>query len=400
MLDWALQRSPMRASRDICFIGGYQIEKVRADYPHFTFRHNADWEHNNILASLMHAEDLMDEPFVCCYSDILFTADVVARRARQPRRHRAERRYALARPLPAPHAAPARRRGEGDGRATAASRACIAASTPDEAHGEYTGIAKFTPAGCRAAARALSPLPRRIYAGKPFREATVFEKAYLILLFQEMIEAGVPMAHVDTPGDYMEVDTQEDFELARRHWQAEVSMTRILFPASVVGSLPRPDFVLDLINDRPPLSREALRDTRWRRPCATPSPCRSTPGWMSSPTASGGASPTSASSRNSRTASSSAPRPTAARGPLSWTSSRRRQPGFIAREVTFLKAITKPPDQGDAALARAARRAHVGRREVRQGLSEARRLRARLRADPAPRTGTRARCRRRHRADR
>src|SRR5438876_7546466 len=28
-----------------------------------------------------------------------------------------------------------------------------------------------------------------------------------------------------------------------------------LFPASVVGSLPRPAFVLDLINDRPPLPR-------------------------------------------------------------------------------------------------------------------------------------------------
>jgi putative heme-binding domain-containing protein len=32
---------------------------VRADYTHFTFRHNANWEKNNILASLMHAEDLM-----------------------------------------------------------------------------------------------------------------------------------------------------------------------------------------------------------------------------------------------------------------------------------------------------------------------------------------------------
>src|SRR5437763_12846175 len=28
-----------------------------------------------------------------------------------------------------------------------------------------------------------------------------------------------------------------------------------LFPSSVVGSLPRPAFVLDLINDRPPLAR-------------------------------------------------------------------------------------------------------------------------------------------------
>jgi len=34
-------------------------------------------------------------------------------------------------------------------------------------------------------------------------------------------------------------------------------MSRILFPASVVGSMPRPPFVQDLINDRPPLARGA-----------------------------------------------------------------------------------------------------------------------------------------------
>jgi hypothetical protein len=33
-----------------------------------------------------------------------------------------------------------------------------------------------------------------------------------------MIEQGVEMAHVDTPGGYIEVDTQQDFEYARRVW--------------------------------------------------------------------------------------------------------------------------------------------------------------------------------------
>src|SRR5207245_1173825 len=37
----------------------------------------------------------------------------------------------------------------------------------------------------------------------------------------------------------------------------------MLFPTSVVGSLPRPAFVLDLINDRPPLAREDY-ETRMR----------------------------------------------------------------------------------------------------------------------------------------
>ena len=43
----------------------------------------------------------------------------------------------------------------------------------------------------------------------------------MIHLFQEMIEAGVKMAHADTPGSYMEVDTQEDFELARNYWRGD-----------------------------------------------------------------------------------------------------------------------------------------------------------------------------------
>src|SRR5437773_10640980 len=34
----------------------------------------------------------------------------------------------------------------------------------------------------------------------------------------------------------------------------------LLFPCSVVGSLPRPAFVLDLINDRPPLPRQEYED--------------------------------------------------------------------------------------------------------------------------------------------
>lgn len=36
-------------------------------------------------------------------------------------------------------------------------------------------------------------------------------------------------------------------------------MSKLLFPTSVVGSLPRPAFVLDLINDRPPLPPERYR---------------------------------------------------------------------------------------------------------------------------------------------
>lgn len=217
LLDWALMAFKAAGMTEISFIGGYQIEKVKRDYPQFAFRHNADWENNNILASLMHAEDLMDEGFVCCYSDILFTSDVVRRALADPSdivlsvdtawldryQHRTQH--------PPDDAEKVLAR---NGHVTRIHRGIPTA----EAYGEYTGIAKFTAAGAAKLKRHYQAA-REQYTGKPFREAVSFEKAYLILLFQQMIEDGVRMAHADTAGNYMEVDTQEDFELARNHWR-------------------------------------------------------------------------------------------------------------------------------------------------------------------------------------
>jgi L-glutamine-phosphate cytidylyltransferase len=216
LLDHALAAFAGAGITDITFIGGYQIDKVKRDYPQFTFRHNTDWENNNILLSLMHAEDQMADGFICCYSDILFTSDVVKRVLANPADivlsvdTKWLERYQH-RTLHPPD----------DGEKVQVNNGLVTrvhrGIAPAEAHGEYTGIAKFTPAGAKALREAFQRAKAK-YAGKPFREAVVFEKAYLILLFQEMIEAGVKFAHADTPGNYMEVDTQEDFELARRFW--------------------------------------------------------------------------------------------------------------------------------------------------------------------------------------
>ncbi len=216
LLDWALAAFAQAEITDVCFIGGYQIDKVKADYPRLVFRHNATWEHNNILASLMHAEDLMEEGFVCCYSDILFTGEVVRGLLAgsgdiaisvdtcwlERYQHRTQHPPDDAEKVTAKN-----------GHVTRIHRAI----PPGEAYGEFTGIAKFNAAGATLLRRHYQ-LARLRYSGKPFREAASFEKAYLIHLFQEMIEAGVPFAHADTPGQYMEVDTQQDFELARKYW--------------------------------------------------------------------------------------------------------------------------------------------------------------------------------------
>jgi choline kinase len=216
LLDWALQAFSEAGLSEICFIGGYQIDKVRRDYPHFVFRHNDNWENNNILASLMYAEDLMADGFVCCYSDTLFTGEL-ARNAIQQAGDivlsvdtRWLERYEFRTQHPPDDAEKVIAR---NGHVTRVHRGIA----PAEAHGEFTGLVKFTSQGA-AALRKHFHRARSAWAGKPFREAVSFEKAYLILLLQQMIEDGVTIAHSDTAGQYMEVDTQQDFELARQNW--------------------------------------------------------------------------------------------------------------------------------------------------------------------------------------
>lgn len=217
ILDWTIDAFKQNGVTDICFIGGYQIDKVRQAYPQFTFRHNAGWENNNILASLMHAEDQMDEPFICCYSDILFTPEVVKRTLASDADISLvidtdwRSRYVHRTNHPEDDAEKAQIK---DGLVTRVHREIPS----DQAAGEFIGVAKFSKTGARMM-RDNYHRCRYLNTGKPFREAKTFEKAYLILLFQEMIEGGIRFSAVTTPGGYMEIDTQEDFELARKYWK-------------------------------------------------------------------------------------------------------------------------------------------------------------------------------------
>lgn len=216
ILDWTLGALRDGGVDSPVFIGGYQIDMIRGDYPELTYCHNDNWPNNNILASLFYAEDYMDDGFVCCYTDILFRDSVVRRALDHPGdivlcvdTHWRDR-YADRTQHPEDDAE--KLIAEGD-RVVRIDRAIDA----DEASGEYIGAARFSPRGA-ALVREHYHRVRNEFAGKPWRQAAVFEKAYLILLFQEMIEQGVAIHMVTTAGDYMEVDTEEDFALANRDW--------------------------------------------------------------------------------------------------------------------------------------------------------------------------------------
>ena len=216
ILDWTVDAFQEAGIEQINFIGGYQIDKVKENYPQFTFRHNDNWQNNNILASLLYAEDLMDGEFICCYSDILFTSNVVKQLAGSEADIAlgVDTEWLVRYQERTEHPSDdAEKMTVANGKITRVHREISEA----DAYGEFIGVAKFSAEGATQMREAYHRC-REQYAGKPFREAAVFEKAYFIHLLQEMIEDKVTMTHADTPGGYIEIDTQQDFEYARTHW--------------------------------------------------------------------------------------------------------------------------------------------------------------------------------------
>jgi choline kinase len=219
ILDWTLDALRAAGLADIVFVGGYRIERVQADYPGLRFCHNAEWERNNILASLFHAEGEMADGFVSTYADILYTPEAARRLVASPADIALlvdtdwRERYR-----------PRTEHPETDGEKVRLDRGRVIAVSrdipPDQAPAEFTGVAKFSPRGAAILAEHYRRAGRD---GQPLGGGRTLAQAYLIDLLQPMLEAGVEMAAVETHGGYFEIDTTQDHALASRAWAALVA---------------------------------------------------------------------------------------------------------------------------------------------------------------------------------
>ena len=216
ILDWILEAWRAADVEDIVFVGGYQIQRIQNDYPTFHFYHNANWQNNNILTSLLCAEAEMNEPFACTYADIIYRPWVTQQLMDTPYDitlvvDTAWRERYAARTL----------HPEDDGEKILADGARVTRISrdiaPEAAHGEYIGVAKFSPCGAKILREHYHRVCRQ-YDGMPFQGAASVQKAYLIQLFQEMIEHGVEIHKVDVAGGYYEIDTTQDYEIANEVW--------------------------------------------------------------------------------------------------------------------------------------------------------------------------------------
>jgi choline kinase len=219
ILEWVLEALAAGGftKKDVIFICGYRAEVIKQRYPEFSYVENRDWENNNILLSLLTAREHLKDGFVSTYADIVYRGEVV--RGLVDSKHAKvlgcdtdwRRRYVGRTRHPETDAEKMRAEGE---RVIELSR-----TIPSEtASGEFIGVTKFTADGAGEMIEAFDRALAK-FAWQVFREKRTFEKAYLIDLFQDMIEKGSTFHRVDTDGGYMEIDTLQDESMAASWWK-------------------------------------------------------------------------------------------------------------------------------------------------------------------------------------
>ena len=216
ILDWSLGALSEAGLSDVVFVGGYRIEQIKRDYPKLAFRHNINWEKNNVLASLFCAEKDMDDGFISCYSDILFRRELIKRLIG----HQSDivisidtdwrNRYVHRSQHP-----------ENDAEKVICNADQVIrierSIEPELVSGEFTGVVKFNVSGAQKL-REYYRKVSKLYSGKCWQDGVVFEKAYLIHLLQYMIEDGIEIKAISTSGGYWEIDTEEDLKFANQSW--------------------------------------------------------------------------------------------------------------------------------------------------------------------------------------
>lgn len=204
------------AINEIIVVRGYSKEMIT--YQGISYYENMEYETNNILKSLFYAEAEMDTEFIFSYSDILFGEDILKKLLQSKAdtslvidvdwmEHYRDR---YQHPIEEAELVIVE-----NNRVTRIGKKIV---KPEEAHGEFIGLAKFTEEGTEI----LKSNYRRVltrYQNRPFHQAASVEKAYLTDMIQELIDKGYLIGNVDIRGGWMEIDTPEDLEKAQREWR-------------------------------------------------------------------------------------------------------------------------------------------------------------------------------------
>ena len=87
----------------------------------------------------------------------------------------------------------------------------------EEVHGEFIGMIKLTDRGTELLKENFHRV-KKIYWNKPFQRASIFQKAYLTDMLQELVDVGIKVHCVIIERGWKEIDTIEDYQKAIREF--------------------------------------------------------------------------------------------------------------------------------------------------------------------------------------
>ena len=198
--------------KEFVLIRGYKAEAFqRSDIRYY---YNARYKENNVLNSLMVAETELDRDCLVSYGDIVYTSGVVKAAVQSTGDFVLmvdtawRERYVGRRLHPVSEAEKVIVDDRGMLR-------CIGKQIPDteSVYGEFIGVARLTAHGCKLIRHTFHSVKSQLDGG-PFQEARTFQEACLSDLFQEMVDLGHSIHTVPIEGNWVEIDTIEDYEYA------------------------------------------------------------------------------------------------------------------------------------------------------------------------------------------
>ena len=205
---------------DIVIVKGHKSDAI--NYPKIKYYYNPNYLENNILTSLFYAEKEMRDGFIFSYSDILYSASVL-RKLLQSKEDMSlvidmdwAQRYKgrTLHPIDEAELVVVE-----DGKVVKISKFM----NPAIAYGEFIGLAKFTRKGVETLIRNYKRIRANKWCGfkahHRFQDAVSIDKAYLTDMLQELINRGYPIHSVDINGGWLEIDTSQDLQIARRIWK-------------------------------------------------------------------------------------------------------------------------------------------------------------------------------------
>ena len=213
ILERALEALRENGIEEIAVVRGYCSYLV--NYPNVTYYENPNYRENNILRSLFYAEGEMNDDLIFSYSDIVYSSEIVAKLME------CESEIALIVDVNWLQHYNGRDRHPiseaelvkvANGKVVKIGKGVV---SPAEAHGEFIGLAKFSKSGAEVMRTAYHRVAEERPAA-PFQHAASLEKAYMTDMIQELVDNGSLVQSIDIEGGWMEIDTPQDLERARK----------------------------------------------------------------------------------------------------------------------------------------------------------------------------------------